>query len=513
LEQVFELLCAHGLAPAKVSKREGLSPQAIGEMLCQAHQVVPLQVSRLPALSHEAGKEVWDEATLTTLRSRQTLAQVEPGTVWQGLALDLLMGNLDQPLWGWADPKAIHVLNYWKLLDPTVVFVLVYDAPQSVLAAALMESDSEDFHGERAQQRVAGLLEQWSAYNQTLLEFFYNNQSRCLLIQADHVLGAQPDMLQKVRTQLEAPIEMTELELPGLDSAESQPARANQGGEAPAEPYALLARQIAKELIPGDHPSRLLFSELQAAGSLSVRRDQAQRNTQLALRALATLRIAQQEQASRLGDLEQEGARAREELESARLQANELSRDRSRLETSLKSLQDKITQLESAPAANQKELEEENELLLAQLHQVQEELERYYLENLELKQSGGKTGQGPSQPLYGAAERIKNQLSYRLGRSMIDRSTSFKGWLSMPFVALRIRSAFRAERRSNAGKSLPPISSYADAYDAERVKQHHSYRIGQHMVRCGMTPWGLLRMLFLVRQEVRLYLAEQGRRR
>jgi hypothetical protein len=464
LEQVFELLCAHGLAPAKVSKREGLSPQAIGEMLCQAHQVVPLQVSRLPALFHEAGKDVSDEATLTTLRSRQTLAQVEPGTVWQGLALDLLMGNLDQPLWGWADPKAIHVLNYWKLLDPTVVFVLVYDAPQSVLAAALMESDSEDFHGEHALQRVAGLLEEWAAYNQTLLEFFYNNQSRCLLIQADHVLGAQPDMLQKVRTQLEAPIEMTELELPGLDSAESQPARANQGGEAPAEPYALLARQIAKELIPGDHPSRLLFSELQAAGSLSVRRDQAQRNTQLALRALATLR-------------------------------------------------QRITQLESAPAANQKELEEENELLLAQLHQVQEELERYYLENLELKQSGGKTGQGPSQPLYGAAERIKNQLSYRLGRSMIDRSTSFKGWLSMPFVALRIRSAFRAERRSKAGKSLPPISSYADAYDAERVKQHLSYRIGQHMVRCGMTPWGLLRMLFLVRQEVRLYLAEQGRGR
>jgi hypothetical protein len=464
LEQVFELLCAHGLAPAKVSKREGLSPQAIGEMLCQAHQVVPLQVSRLPALSHEAGKEVSDEAALTTLRSRQTLAQVEPGTVWQGLALDLLMGNLDQPLWGWADPKAIHVLNYWKLLDPTVVFVLVYDAPQSVLAAALMESDSEDFHGEQAQQRVAGLLEEWAAYNQTLLEFFYNNQSRCLLIQADHVLGAQPDMLQKVRTQLEAPIEMTELELLGVDSAENQPARAAQGGEAPAEPYALLARQIAKELIPGDHPSRLLFSELQAAGSLPVRRDQAQRNTQLALRALATLR-------------------------------------------------QRITQLESAPAANQKELEEENELLLAQLHQVQEELERYYLENLELKQSGGKTGQGLSQPLYGAAERIKNQLSYRLGRAMIDRSTSFKGWLSMPFAAVRIRSAFRAERRSNASKSLPPISSYADAYDAERVKQHLSYRIGQHMVRCGMTPWGLLRMLFLVRHEVRLYLAEQGRGR
>ncbi|MCB7552714.1 sulfotransferase family protein, partial [Escherichia coli] len=54
----------------------------------------------------------------------------------------------------------------------------------------------------------------------------------------------------------------------------------------------------------------------------------------------------------------------------------------------------------------------EKNLMLTQLHLVQEELERYYVENKNLKQQ-----QLPE--LYGAAERIKNKLEYRLGAIMI----------------------------------------------------------------------------------------------
>ena len=489
-ERVFDLLCEHGLAPARVSKREGLSPQAIGEMLCQAHQVKPLEApSARLALAHEASESSTGRALQVEGDDHQGnggLVQIEPGPVWQGLALDLLMGNLDQPLWGWADPKAIHVLNYWKLLDPTVVFVLVYDAPESILAASLLNGGGQALAGTAGVDETAALLDDWSAYNRTLLEFFYANQSRCLLIQAEDVLRAQPAMLQKMRTQLEAPVTAN--------------APTHEVTDAAIDPYAFLARQIAQGLVPKDHPSLLLFSELQAAGSLPVRRDQAQHNTQLALQAF-----------TRLQESKQEHLRLRDELNPERIRVTGLETNTTTLGKQLAELKAKIAEVQAAPAANQKELEEENELLLAQLHQVEEELERYYLENLELKQSGGKTAKEKPQPLYGAAERIKNQLSYRLGRAMIDRSTSLKGWLSMPWAALRIRSAFRAERRAGAGKALPPVSSYADAYDAERVKQHLSYRIGQHMVRCGMTPWGLIRMLFLVRAEVKRYLAEQGR--
>ena len=45
----------------------------------------------------------------------------------------------------------------------------------------------------------------------------------------------------------------------------------------------------------------------------------------------------------------------------------------------------------NSEAARAKDLQEENDLLLAQLHQVQEELEVYYLKNKDLEQSFGET--------------------------------------------------------------------------------------------------------------------------
>jgi hypothetical protein len=60
------------------------------------------------------------------------LQQTQVAAVWQGMVLDLMLSNLDQPLWGWADPQAVYLLDYWKEQDPQVVFVLVYDEPQTV---------------------------------------------------------------------------------------------------------------------------------------------------------------------------------------------------------------------------------------------------------------------------------------------------------------------------------------------------------------------------------------------
>ena len=53
-------------------------------------------------------------------------------------------------------------------------------------------------------------------------------------------------------------------------------------------------------------------------------------------------------------------------------------------------------QAETAVQARLKDLEEENELLLLQLHQVQEELESYFLKCRELERSGGSLGTVPA---------------------------------------------------------------------------------------------------------------------
>jgi len=159
-----------------------------------------------------------------------------------------------------------------------------------------------------------------------------------------------------------------------------------------------------------------------------------------------------------------------------------------------------------------KNLEEENELLLLQLHQVQEELERYFLELKSIKSENyrgfdsspsysfyNSTPRGP----YGAGDRIRGQLSYRLGRALISQSKSFKGWISLPWALRKVIRDFRVEKSSGSNEKLPPIESYADAYDADRVRQHLSFRLGSVLIQrsrspiCWMIlPWALLNNVY-----------------
>ena len=52
------------------------------------------------------------------LLQRLCANQIDVAPVWQGLAMDLMLGNLDEPLWGWADPQAAgarRLVRTWPL--------------------------------------------------------------------------------------------------------------------------------------------------------------------------------------------------------------------------------------------------------------------------------------------------------------------------------------------------------------------------------------------------------------
>ena len=154
------------------------------------------------------------------------------------------------------------------------------------------------------------------------------------------------------------------------------------------------------------------------------------------------------------------------------------------------------------------ELQEENELLLGQLHKVQEELERYFLENQKYKKNSPKKPE--QKTYYGAAERVKQQLSYRLGSTMISNSRSFSGWLSMPFALNAEVKKFRKEQEKKANQKLPPVSAYSDAYEAERVKQHLSYRLGACMIKNSKSLSGWIAMPWKLSQEVKAFRKKQA---
>jgi hypothetical protein len=114
------------------------------------------------------------------------------------------------------------------------------------------------------------------------------------------------------------------------------------------------------------------------------------------------------------------------------------------------------------------------------------------LENQELLKKQAK----PKSKPYGAAERIQQQLSYRLGASMIANSRSLGGWIVMPFSLIGVTRTYRKDRRAKENQKLPPIHTYADAHDAERYRQHLSFQLGQTMLKYIKTPWGWLWMPF-----------------
>jgi len=128
---------------------------------------------------------------------------------------------------------------------------------------------------------------------------------------------------------------------------------------------------------------------------------------------------------------------------------------------------------ETTAESRLKEMEEENELLLLQLHQVQEELERYYLRNQELEKGRGaapQSGQWVDEELPVALSEVQrlcaivdvqakvhqleaqHALNVRLGNVLIQSAESTGGLLSVPAKLMKMwRESTRTQPPSELG--------------------------------------------------------------
>lgn len=561
-QEVENLLHECGMGKAKPSRREGLLPDQISETLRQAHGT--------PALA--------------ALTSAEQVEQIGTAPVWHGMAMDLMLGNLDQRFWGWSDPGAIHLLEYWKQLDPTINFVFVYADPQSALVGPGVDDEVS----------VDAKLSNWQAFNAAMLHFYNRNPKRSVLVQAEQVRQSVRAYLQQLRTQLNAPLQEppAHLLLEGEDADAGKPggdtlASSRQPVSDPARQLAIadetdLTRYLAMQCVAEQPIVRELYEELQAVANLPLEGDvrpaarvdlawaallqqrealQSQQEAANALQEqLEAHRIASETASKQIDTLSLEFKRLQSELteqgntkeenELLLTQLHQVQEELERLFVSSKSqdaaLSEATKKLESARAEEHRlakqlatqskstqeaekriaaltaelevlrktpsideDLKEENELLLTQLHQVQEELERYFLENQRLKQTRVPRGA----PLYGAADRVKQQLTYRLGATMIERSRSLGGWISMPFALIGTTRRFRADVRARGDEKLPSISKYQDRHEAERIKQHLSYRIGSALLRNVKSPVGWIRLPFAIRREVRAFRQERKNRK
>lgn len=94
-----------------------------------------------------------------------------------------------------------------------------------------------------------------------------------------------------------------------------------------------------------------------------------------------------------------------------------------------------------------------------------------------------------------AKSRIQSQLTYKLGRAMIENSKSIWGYIRMPYVLSYIKEqhqkeqkAYNAKIKANPSLKLPPLESYPDYQDALKEKECLTYKLGTALIEADKSP-------------------------
>jgi len=274
------------------------------------------------------------------------------GRFWDHLATETFAANMQQPLWGWADPRSARVLDYWIAYEPRLFFLLAYTDPADAMAVWM----SSDAPADQLQTQ----LQTWEDQHRAMLHAFHSHPRRCLLVSASEAL-ANP---QALAAQL--------AELFGLPL---NPGAASKAGTDTA-PDALAA-YLANQLL-ADYPElSALHRELQASAQPLTAGQTSGIVQEHDFEWIVSSYRKLRDRSADLASL----ALAREQFErlSQTLQPLKVEADQSRVK--LEEQQGLLIQTQEKYQVELKEMQEENDLLLTQLHQVQEELEAWYLKH------------------------------------------------------------------------------------------------------------------------------------
>ncbi|WP_447044882.1 hypothetical protein [Vreelandella sp. H-I2] len=438
---VEALLQQYGLVEAAPSRREGMSVHEIQASLCKAHNAIAIEQAQ----------------------QEEELVQLMPSDVWQGLALDFLLGNMEQQaVWGWASPNTLPLLNMWHEVDEQTQFVLVYQHPVVALEQALAIESSTT---------PEELLNNWAAYHGALLSFYLRHPNRCLLVHAQQMLN-EPEITLK--------------HLSGLTHADQQNQVVPIRGSSP------LVKALQKLAIGSTEQ----YEKLEAA-PLSAYLHQQVVEQHSALALYDELQASATQPASPGEPVDLHGA-----WQCLLAQKTTLLNYVGQLQ-SLKSELESAANKQKTSAPSVEELQQENSMLLEQLQLVQEELEKFYQSGEGVRFSEQTTG-----PYYGADERVKRQLTYRLG-AVVVKSNSVKDFFLLPIALKREHTAYKKDLKTRKSEKLPPVAQYADAHKAEQVKRHLSYRLGEVILKNASSPLGWVKIPFALNSETRAFRQER----
>jgi hypothetical protein len=321
-----EALIAAGLAPARPSCSDATSPTELQQKILRARE-----------LSLETG-----------LSASEVLA----AEVGNQLATDLFAGNPTEKNWGWADAETTWLLEFWKLFDARIQFVLVYSAPEFTIAKMLQTIEATSDNISRA-------IASWMTYNTELLRFYNRNSERCMLVNAAAVIREPARFVKRATGTIAAGIELL--------SSEPQPDRPD---------ISMVAISLVKGLIGEYHQATALYQELENSGDfddpaeslVNAGKFTAWQEYKELLEKLGCAVEERREQHKRATRLQLECGRFTKALKEVQSQTDELA---GQLSDARASLEANKVQWRSS------DLSHENELLRLQVSQIQEEIEYY----------------------------------------------------------------------------------------------------------------------------------------
>jgi chemotaxis protein histidine kinase CheA len=364
------------------------------------------------ALPTEHGRaitiEQWHEQMLARAGDNAIDLQ-SPGRMWEKLAADLLVANLDSHCWGWASALSLRLLGFWSSFDPQMRFVLVCEPLHHMVAKHLYEG--------RSTKDLPALLTQWHQSHETMLRFHLRHQQKSVMVWGHTLDSHGQEHLEHWMTAWQLRLNPVQ-ELHDL---------ADQ--KASTDPNNVLLSYLAQRLVD-QFPSSVALSEELAASvwtsdsselqkhssqpdveslvsalqsiqteaiALAVRNEQELAEVQLKQRINEAQQQANDEQALRQQSFDQLYAQQLQATEISQKQLEQLTKDLEATtaardaelwaKQNLQAEREQLVSEKTKSDSTLKEANEENELLLAQLHHVQEELERQFLSCQDLKEA------------------------------------------------------------------------------------------------------------------------------
>lgn len=356
--------------------------QAI-EALLQAGGVQPAKAAQRYSLETI---QAWHDRVVTAYSDDTNAllcpAPITPSKPWEQMATEIFAVNADQVCWGWADTKSTWFLDFWLNYDPHFRFVLIYAAPHKDFVKFIDSDDTE--------YQVNEFIQTWLDYNNELLKFHNRHSDRCVLLNYETCLNS-PEAFRKLCNE-KFGLNFTEVVSEQFKSDDTLP----------------LLELLALQILQSYQEVKELFAEMEATAFKTIPAKDGLQNVLLseAINEYQKLRKLSQQ----LANEQQKSFQLVKEKVKLNDRLADMERERDQSNQAQQLLQQQLSEIQAQQQTVQKEIQQENELLLLQLHQAQEELEHHFVESQSLQ----SRSQDTTELLQGQIDQLnqeKNQLT------------------------------------------------------------------------------------------------------